>query len=68
LPLLLLTRFYHGLGNRLIVIPLLMSDKTVKGHVGNILSRLQLADRRQAAVLAWRAKASGRANSVSALR
>jgi NarL family two-component system response regulator LiaR len=27
---------------------------TVKGHVSNILSKLQLADRTQAAVYAWR--------------
>lgn len=30
------------------------SEKTVKSHVGNILSKLHLADRTQAAVYAWR--------------
>ena len=28
--------------------------RSVKSHVGNILSKLHLADRTQAAVLAWR--------------
>jgi DNA-binding NarL/FixJ family response regulator len=32
---------------------LVLSEKTVKGHVSNILSKLQLADRTQAAVFAW---------------
>ena len=31
-----------------------ISDKTVKRHVSNILSKLHLADRTQAAVWAWR--------------
>jgi NarL family two-component system response regulator LiaR len=33
---------------------LVLSQKTVKGHVINILSKLHLADRTQAAVYAWR--------------
>ena len=33
---------------------LVLSQKTVKGHVSNILSKLHLADRMQAAVYAWR--------------
>jgi len=33
---------------------LVISVKTVKGHVSNILSKLHLADRTQAAVFAWR--------------
>ncbi len=33
---------------------LVLSQKTVKGHVSNILSKLHLADRTQAAVYAWR--------------
>jgi two-component system, NarL family, response regulator LiaR len=33
---------------------LVLSEKTIKGHVSNILSKLQLADRTQAAVYAWR--------------
>lgn len=31
-----------------------LSEKTVKGHVSNILGKLHLADRTQAAVFAWR--------------
>ena len=30
-----------------------ISENTVKGHVSNILSKLHLADRTQAAVYAW---------------
>ena len=33
---------------------LVISEKTVKGHVSNILSKLHLVDRTQAAVFAWR--------------
>ncbi len=33
---------------------LTISEKTVKSHVGNILGKLHLADRTQAAVYAWR--------------
>jgi NarL family two-component system response regulator LiaR len=33
---------------------LVISEKTVKNHVSNILSKLHLADRTQAAVYAWR--------------
>lgn len=33
---------------------LVISENTVKGHVSNILSKLQLADRTQAAVYAWK--------------
>ncbi|MEM9775095.1 MAG: LuxR C-terminal-related transcriptional regulator, partial [Chloroflexota bacterium] len=33
---------------------LVISHKTVKRHVSNILSKLHLADRTQAAVMAWR--------------
>lgn len=31
-----------------------LSENTVKGHVSNILGKLHLADRTQAAVYAWR--------------
>jgi two-component system, NarL family, response regulator LiaR len=36
------------------VLKLVLSEKTVKGHISNILGKLQLADRTQAAVFAWR--------------
>ena len=44
----------EGLSNAAIGEALFISEKTVKSHVGNILSKLHLADRTQAAVLAWR--------------
>lgn len=43
-----------GLGNSDIAERLVISEKTVKSHVSNILSKLHLADRTQAAVYAWR--------------
>jgi two-component system, NarL family, response regulator LiaR len=43
-----------GLSNSAIAESLFISEKTVKSHVGNILSKLHLADRTQAAVYAWR--------------
>ncbi len=43
-----------GLSNSAIAAQLILSEKTVKGHVSNILGKLQLADRTQAAVFAWR--------------
>jgi NarL family two-component system response regulator LiaR len=39
---------------------LVISEKTVKNHVSNILSKLHLADRTQAAVYAWREGIVGR--------
>ena len=44
----------EGLSNAQIAQRLVLSDKTVRGYVSNILSRLRLADRTQAAVFAWR--------------
>jgi len=43
-----------GKNNREIARQLVISEKTVKSHVTNILSKLQLADRTQAAIFAWR--------------
>ncbi len=42
-----------GKSNREIAEILVISDKTVKSHITNILSKLLLADRTQAAVYAW---------------
>jgi NarL family two-component system response regulator LiaR len=43
----------RGLSNTEIAEDLVISENTVKGHVSNILSKLHLADRTQAAVYAW---------------
>jgi NarL family two-component system response regulator LiaR len=43
-----------GMSNADIAAKLFLSEKTVKGHVSNILSKLHLVDRTQAAVYAWR--------------
>ncbi|MCP4421504.1 MAG: response regulator transcription factor [Chloroflexi bacterium] len=43
-----------GANNSSIAKQLTISEKTVKSHVSNILGKLHLADRTQAAVLAWR--------------
>jgi DNA-binding NarL/FixJ family response regulator len=43
----------RGLSNSEIADDLVISENTVKGHVSNILSKLHLADRTQAAVFAW---------------
>lgn len=44
----------EGLSNMKIAERLKISEKTVKSHVGNILSKLYLNDRTQVAVYAWR--------------
>ncbi len=43
-----------GMNNADIAEALVISEKTVKSHVSNILGKLHLADRTQAAVFAWR--------------
>jgi NarL family two-component system response regulator LiaR len=43
-----------GLSNAEMARKLFLSEKTIKAHVSNILSKLHLADRTQAAVYAWR--------------
>lgn len=43
----------NGLSNSEIAGQLVISEHTVKGHVSNILSKLHLVDRTQAAVYAW---------------
>ncbi|OZB98838.1 response regulator transcription factor [Paenibacillus sp. XY044] len=42
-----------GLSNAEIAEKLIISEKTVKGHVSNILSKLHMLDRTKAAVFAW---------------
>ena len=42
-----------GRSNAEIANKLIISEKTVKGHVSNILSKLHMMDRTQAAVFAW---------------
>jgi DNA-binding NarL/FixJ family response regulator len=43
-----------GMSNAQIAEALVISEKTVKSHVSNILNKLHLSDRTQAAVFAWR--------------
>ncbi|MBB3126822.1 DNA-binding NarL/FixJ family response regulator [Paenibacillus rhizosphaerae] len=43
----------EGLSNAEIAEKLIISEKTVKGHVSNILSKLHMLDRTKAAVFAW---------------
>lgn len=49
-----------GLTNAAIAEQLVISEKTVKKHVSNILSKLHLLDRTQAAVLAWQQGVMGK--------
>ena len=48
-----LTLIVRGYTNQKIADSLVIGVGTVTGHVGNILSKLHLADRTQAAVFAW---------------
>ena len=50
----------QGMSNSEIAEKLVISQYTVKGHVSNILSKLHLADRTQAAVYAWQKGVVGR--------
>jgi len=43
-----------GQSNASIAKQLVINEKTVKGHISNILGKLHLGDRTQAAVFAWR--------------
>jgi NarL family two-component system response regulator LiaR len=43
-----------GLSNAAIAEKLFITERTVKGHVSNILGKLHILDRTQAAVYAWR--------------
>jgi two-component system, NarL family, response regulator LiaR len=43
-----------GLSNAQIADQLVITERTVKSHVNNILGKLQVADRTQAAIFAWR--------------
>jgi NarL family two-component system response regulator LiaR len=52
----------NGYTNQKIAEELVITIGTVKGHVSNILSKLQLADRTEAAVVAWREGIVRRAN------
>jgi NarL family two-component system response regulator LiaR len=49
-----LTLIAKGYSNQSIADELVISIGTVKGHVSNILSKLHLADRTQAAIYAWK--------------
>lgn len=44
----------EGLSNALIAERLGIGEKTVKSHVSNMLAKLELTDRTQAAVMAWK--------------
>ncbi|MFL5629339.1 MAG: response regulator [Ktedonobacteraceae bacterium] len=50
----------QGLSNSQIAEHLIITERTVKSHVNNILSKLHVADRTQAAVYAWRQGIMGR--------
>lgn len=49
-----LSAIARGCDNREIALELGISPKTVKSHVSNILSKLRVKDRTQAAIVAWK--------------
>ena len=44
----------QGLGNTEIAVRMVLSEKTVKNHVSHVLKKLDLQNRTQAAIMAWR--------------
>ena len=44
----------QGFSNAEIAVKMVLSEKTVKNHVSHVLRKLELNDRTQAAVLAWK--------------
>ena len=50
----------RGMSNQEIADELVLSERTVRTHISNILSKLHLADRTQAAVYAWQKGVVGR--------
>lgn len=54
----------EGMTNQQIATHLHIGEKTVKSHVSNILSKLDVHDRTQAAVYAWKHGLTGKKDSV----
>ena len=57
-----LTLMAEGLSNQLIADRLGIGEKTVKTHVSNVLGKLDVSDRTQAAVYAWKSGLKQRAS------
>lgn len=55
----MLRRIAEGLRNVEIAERLVISERTVKSHVNNILGKLRVADRTQATIFAWREGIAG---------
>jgi NarL family two-component system response regulator LiaR len=49
-----LTELAQGASNARIALALNITERTVKSHIGNVLSKLNLADRTEAVAFAWR--------------